>query len=107
AAAVAAAQPRGGSRPSKWRPKPPEPIEVVFARVNKEVVGALLLRRKWMEQVFDESEDNDDQPSRKADSLSDWLGLFGRQLGRSIVTEIDLVEAQLWMQTPEDCLDVL
>jgi hypothetical protein len=46
-------RPRGGARPSNFRgPRLPNPVEVLFARLDGRIVGALLLNGKWIEQVL-------------------------------------------------------
>src|ERR1700674_846675 len=67
-----------------FSPRPPQPIEVVLARVGHEVVGALLLRRRWMERTVDASPDNwaPVESSKKMSALSGWLNEFARHLAR-------------------------
>src|SRR6516162_5789686 len=46
---------RGGGARAVVIPRPPQPVEVVLARVGREIVGALLLRRSSMERWDNES----------------------------------------------------
>ena len=107
AANALAQRPRGAR--AILHPRPPQPVEVVLARVGREVVGALLLSRKWMERTFDESPDNAsaDPTETRSAALSEWLNGFGRLLGSSLLNEMALVDAQGYMQEPSDCLDML
>jgi hypothetical protein len=41
----------GGTR-SLFHPLSPQPIEVIPVRVEQQIIGALLLRRQWMEDAF-------------------------------------------------------
>jgi hypothetical protein len=104
-----ARRPRGAR--AVFHPRPPQPVEVVFARDGREIVGALLLRRKWMERTFDESHDDEVPDSAKASqkmsALCDWLNEFGELLSSWLSREMALVDARRCMQEPSDCLDML
>jgi hypothetical protein len=111
-AAVAAAfaqQPRGFR--AGLLPRPPEPIEVVFPHAGREIVGALILKRTWMDRTFDEREHGDahsaEDASERVEALSDWLNGFGRLLGSLLSREIALAVPQSYMHQPSDCLDML
>lgn len=109
-AAEALARRPGGARGIS-HPQPPQPVEVVLARSDGEVIGAVLFRREWLEQVFDASGDN--QRDRKIDAtqrdsmVSDWLNGYGSRIGGVLRAEVGSLVAQLYMQSPDDCLDIL
>src|SRR5262249_11522646 len=102
AAEKLASRPRGAR--SVLYPHPAQPVEAVVARGNREVVGVLLLRRKWIERAIDANADASSltsASSRKASAVADWLNDFGRTLGQLLVTEIEFLDAGLYWDEPE------
>ena len=90
--------------------RPPQTIEVVIARDGHKIVGALLLRRSWMEQAFNKSSvDNrmDAEPLQRNSALGEWLNEFGSLLGSWLSREMALADAQYYLLEPSDCLDLL
>jgi hypothetical protein len=86
-------------RPPTFGYEHSRPVEVIFARVNNEIVGALLLRRKWLEQSI---------PSTVMPTwLTDWLQGFGRHLGSLLMWEMQLGVSDNYVRDLEDGLQIL
>jgi hypothetical protein len=89
AAAAALARRPGGARRVVVQ-HPAQPVEVVLARHRRQIVGVLLMRRRWMEQTFESSQRNDaPDPPRKTFSLNNWLTGFDARLGSWLAREIE------------------
>jgi hypothetical protein len=105
-------------RPSLFRqPKPPQPIEVVMVREDKHVVGVLLLRGRWMEEVFERHRTNpttDTTTSTKsmANLFDPWLGFLPSEVGSWLSRQIEYLPLSLYHEVlihenPETILDLL
>lgn len=98
-------------------PKPPEPVEVVLVRVERKVVGALLLRRKWMEDSFSDSCNVEIQQTSKwpdimAGDLETWLRFLPADVGSWLSRQAEYLPMRLHdevfsYENPESILELL
>ena len=82
-------------------PRPPQPVEVAFARVDKEIVGALLLNRKWMEAAFaqhcnEEVQSASEWPSIAAEHCDKWLEQLHGDLGLWLSRQAEVLPENLY-----------
>jgi hypothetical protein len=97
----------------RWfrQPEPAQPVEIVMVKGDKQVVGAVLLRRKWMEEIFaaQYTEGFQQKPEFAdvvANALEAWLYQLSGEIG-SLLTR----QAEFWplgvYEDPASVLDFL
>jgi len=110
-AAEALARRPGGAR-SVLYPRPAQPIEVVYPRVNGEVVGALLLRRKWVEQAVagywdDEAQRGSHWPRILSQVSDELLMVLPGDLARWLSRQAEFISEHGWLLHEHDSESVL
>jgi len=99
-----------------FHPRPAQPVEVVFARVNREIVGVLLLRHKWMGEAFAQYCNAEVQqtarwPQIVLEACDSWLEQLRSDLGLWLSRQAEVLPERfyprLYIDGADDFLDVL